>query len=569
MKQIMWLFIALGVLAWPIVGRTNSSTTYTNALTEVGMVASHTKAVICLPDYHPPIATGSAWADYDNDGDVDAFVTDMGAADHLYRNEGVSDVTRLPDYIDMASFYGMEGAGDASLGAVFVDYDNDGDQDLFVTKWGGNSLYQNQLIETGLVSFVEVADAAGVRDDGRAITAAWGDYDQDGYLDLYLPKHRYCRDDERHDDHLYHNNGDGTFTKVTYLLCDGALQCPATKGLGFTAGWLDYDNDADLDLYIINDDIAGNYYPNVLWRNDGFDEVGEWVFTDVSAPAGVDYSLSGMGLAIGDYNNNGWLDMAFSDIGPVVLVENNGDGTFADVSVASNVHALTNGMVGWGTLFMDYDNDQFLDLYTVNGFINNSMSAPNIFLVNNRDETFFDFSLGSGLDDVGRGRAANLNDFDKNGFVDVFVGNYGQAPVLYRHSGEGAFPNALVVTVEGTTSNRDGIGTRLWLETENGVTQMREINSGATYGGGDQRIAHFGMADATMGNLTIRWPDGTIQPVGTISAGQYHFVEPIPTAIELTTVSTQTTSVSWSLWVFVTLVLLTGGVVSLRRKWAN
>lgn len=522
-----------------------ATTTYVDVAAEVGLVLNHELGETCTP----PIGSGSAWADYDNDGDIDLFVTNRGGPNYLYRNEGNDALplegdtssNGLPNFTDVAAALGIDDPTVASHGAVFVDVDNDGDQDLYVTAWEETKLYQNQLIESGSVAFVDVTTTAGIGDGGRPITAGWADFDQDGYLDLYIAKHKHCSPDEppQSQDHLFHNNGDGTFTDVTSWLCDGGdpATCPQVNGLGFAPGWVDYDNDGDLDLYLVNDNIIQNFYHNVLWRNDGDDGSGGWIFTDVSATAGTSQSINAMGLGIGDYDNNGWLDMAFSNIRENYLLQNNQDGTFNDVSATAGIQRATlpatgNNSITWGTAFFDHDNDMWLDLLYVAGYINaaNDPVQPNAFFANNGDGTFTDISASSGLDDPGRARNASIVDFDGDGLIDVFVGNYGEPPLLFHNQGNVSFSNTnhwLSITVEGTVSNRDGIGTRLWLTTPDETTQLREINSGPTHGGGDYRAAYFGLGQQMTGELKVRWPSGLVQDLGPVSADQsLHLVEP-------------------------------------------
>ncbi len=506
----------------------SAGVTYIDVAAEVGMVLGHELAAIC----DPPLSPGSAWGDFNNDGLIDFITTNQGGANHLYRNDGDTSGDGLPDFTDVAVTAGVDAPAAASVSAVFIDYDNDGDQDLYISNWGGNTLYQNQLIESGSAVFTDVTSFAGLADGGRAITTAWGDYDQDGNLDVYLAKHMYCGGDPQSEDHLYRGNGDGTFTDVSSYLGTAQL-----NGLGFAPGWVDFDNDSDLDLYLVNDDINGVNYPNVLWRNDGSDGLGGWIFTDISVASGTNISLNGMGLGIGDYDNNGLMDFAFSNGGPNYLLQNQGDGTFDDVSAFAGIEREqiptgTANSVTWGTAFFDHDNDSWLDLMFVAGNIADiPILQPNAFFSNNADGTFTDISDRSGLDGPGRGRAASMVDFDQDGFVDIFVGNYGQAPRLYHNQSadQGNTNNWLTVTVEGTVSNRDGIGTRLTLSTTNGITQMRDITSGPTHGGGDYRAAYFGLSDQASGDLTVRWPNGVVENMGTVTAGQHlHLIEPTP-----------------------------------------
>jgi hypothetical protein len=234
-----------------------------------------------------------------------------------------------------------------------------------------------------------------------------------------------------------------------------------------------------------------------------------------------------MGLGIGDYDNNGWLDLAFSNINtPRVLLRNLGDGTFGDVSIPSGLQTPSD-RVTWGTVFFDHDNDKWQDLLFVAGRIA-PVGQPNLFYRNNGDGTFTDISAESGLDNPGRGRSASIADFDGDGHVDVFVGNYGGAPALLHNQSVklGNTNNWLVITVEGTVSNRDAIGTRIEAKT-GGMLLTRQITSGPTHGGGDQKAAFFGLGGAGGAKVRVIWPSGVIQNLGIVSANQrLHLVEP-------------------------------------------
>ncbi len=525
----------------------SSSTTYSDVTAISGLTLTHIDA----PDCDPPLGSGSAWADYDNDGDIDFFATNKGGANYLYRNDGDTSGDGFPDFTDVAPALGVTDVMSYSHSAVFIDYDNDGDQDLYVTNWDGNILYENQYIESGMtaVSFTDVTNVAGVKDAGRAITSGWADYDNDGYLDFYIAKHKRCSGDNQSQDHLFHNNGDGTFTDVTSYLCGGAATCAAVEGFGFSPGWFDYDNDGDQDLYLVND-VIGVATWNVLWRNDGDDGAGGWNFTDVSAPSGADAKVHGMGLGVGDYDNDGDFDVAFSDVGPAELLQNQGDGTFVNVSVSSGISATTNS-VTWGTAFFDHDNDGWLDLYYVAGNIGGG-GLNNIMLQNQANGTFADISAASGLNDPGRGRSAAMVDYDEDGWVDIFVGNYNEPSKLYHNNSadNGNNNHYLHFTVEGTDSNRDGIGTRFYL-TVNGVTMMREINSGPTHGGGDYRAAYFGLGTNISPTVEVHWPNGVVENLGTLTVDQaMRLVEPtalpITHSIDIAISNVTDAEISWS-----------------------
>jgi len=521
--------LSMGLFAAPVWAQT-----FVNVIEETGINFVHEIDGTCPG---PPVGSGSAWADYDNDGDIDFYITNHGGPSGLYRNEGDTSGDELPDFVNVAPALGVDEADDISHGVCFADYDNDGDQDLYITHWGGNTLYQNRLMETGSVEFVDVTAIAGVGDADRCLTAAWADYDQDGYIDLYLAKHFDCLPNTRESrDHLFKNNGDGTFTDVSQYLCsDGTLTCSQLNlSHAFTAGWFDLENDNDLDLYIASDVIAGGW-PNILWRNDGPDGAGGWIFTDISAESYTDYSINCMGLGIGDYDNDGFFDLAFSHTQGGFLLRNLHDETFEDVSVPAGVRRVftpdSAQAVTWGTVFFDYDNDQWLDLFYVGGMISGVPTPqPDALFHNNQDGfTFEDVSAAAGVDDDRRGRCASICDFDQDGFVDLFVGNYGWPVDLWHNESRdlGNTNHWLKVTAEGGLTpggeliNRDAIGARFHLTTADGITQMRQITSGPTHGGGDYKAAYFGLGTYTSGTLSVTWPNGEVEDLGIVDADQH------------------------------------------------
>ena len=276
-------------------------------------------------------------------------------------------------------------------GGCAADYDNDGDQDLYVASWGASKLFRNN----GGGTFADVAEFAGVADPDatyRSTGCAWGDYDRDGALDLIVVRHI----DESNPDAftkrlyyldarplaLYHYNDDGTFTGVTQLL--GASANPAriegeygrVWGAGIQPAWVDFDNDGDLDLYVIND--FGEYiHPNVLWRNDGAlegDSGGgeEWAFTDDSELLGAGSPMFGKGVAVADYNSDGVFDMFVTNGADNVFLTTSGGQRFSDVAGDAGVASgefRQQQRVSWGTVFIDYDNDGHEDLYVASGYL--------------------------------------------------------------------------------------------------------------------------------------------------------------------------------------------------------
>ncbi len=465
-------------------------------------------AGIVLPDRigRANKVTGQTWGDYDQDGWLDLYLTDTAGANVLYHNNGdgtfnISPLTAsisLPDAL--------------SGGAVFADYDNDGWPDLYVLNWGANVLFHND----GGDNFTDVTELAGVGDEANGQTASFGDYDQDGYLDLYVANwscYPNCgRPSEGDRDRLYHNNGDGTFTDVTNLLGG------KTRGSGFVASFVDYDNDGDLDIYLVNDEFI-NPIGNVLWRNDGPGCGDGWCFTIVSKEAGADEKVMGMGLATADYDSDGDLDFYFSNAGPMTLLQNQGDGTFANAAELAGVNYPKG--IGWGSVFFDFDNDGWRDLYLAVMKMADSTSAGNPLFRNNGDGAFVNLGQSSGAADEGATIGVAYADYDQDGWVDLVIGNFDQGYRLYRN--QGGVNNWLTLKlVGGGKVNRDGIGARVTVVDSDGRSQMQEVKCGSSLGAGNALELYFGLGQAEATAVTIQWPDGTTQQLGPMAANQRH-----------------------------------------------
>jgi len=456
-------------------------------------------------------AIGQAWGDFDADGLPDLYVTDDGGPNTLYVNRGDGSFELAGASAEVAL------PERASAGAVFVDYDNDGHQDLYVLNLGPNALFHND----GGRGFTDVTARAGVGDAGRGQTASWGDYDGDGWLDLYVANW-FCDCGEPfphgNSDRLYHNEGDGTFTDVTPLLGD-----PIT-GAGFAATFLDYDDDGDLDIYLANDQgrpepwETGETWRNVLWRNDG-EGCGGWCFEDVTVEAGADLRIDAMGLAVGDYDADGDLDIYVSNSPPhMALLRNEGDGKFTEVAAAAGV--TTDAGSGWGTTFLDYDLDGWLDVFLAVGPGENRMFR------NLGDGTFADVSHHCGVADPADTLGVASADYDRDGRVDLVVGHRGWGYELYRNvtrAAVGAHWLALRL-VGGGPVNRDAVGTRVRLRTSDGRSQMREVRCGTGLGAGDDLELHFGLGSADVEEVRIRWPDGTVETRRDLEADRHHLV---------------------------------------------
>ena len=316
---------------------------------------------------------GVAWADYDNDGYLDLLIT--GQKTRLYHNNRNGTFT---DITEKAGIFPK-----SSTAGIFGDYDNDGCKDIFFVGYDdqANSLYHNNC--NG--KFTNVAEKAKIKKTAyRGFGAAWADYDNDGYLDLYVASYGIPTFDPRslisQSNVLYHNNKDGTFSDVTEKAgVDGFTNCGEfirkyTVGApekwpfkeSFQPVWFDYNNDGKIDLFIATD--AGI---SPLYRNNG-----DGSFTEVTKEAGLCRGGTGMGASVGDYDNDGYLDLYVTNVGSNFLWHNNGNGTFSEVGAdAGVVNPLT---LGWGANFFDYDNDGYLDLYSVNGTVSSRYGITEI-----------------------------------------------------------------------------------------------------------------------------------------------------------------------------------------------
>jgi len=458
------------------------------------------------------MVAGQAWGDYDNDGWIDLYVTDPIGKNTLYHNngDGTFNLSELTGQVALTNTY--------SQGAVFADYDNDGWKDLLVVNWGQNHLFHNKQGK----GFTDVAFPAGIIDDRNSKSASWGDYDDDGFLDLYIanwscyPNCGHPSDGEP--DRLYHNNGDGTFTEVTDYLRGGVT------GAGFIASFTDYDNDGDLDIYLVNDEFI-NETGNKLWRNDGPGCDG-WCFTQVSKEANANSKVFGMGLAIGDYNNDGYMDFYYSNIGPMELLQNQGDGTFNEVAKQAGVN-IPNG-IGWGSVFLDYNNDGWRDLYvSIADTTDHKDIGANKLFHNNGDGTFTSITCNNEATDVRMSIGVAYADYDHDGWVDLVVGNLDEGYRLYKNQ-EGQNSNNHWLSIELVGAglvNRDAVGARVYVTTANGITQMQEVISGSSVMAGNDLAQYFGIGEERSTDIRIRWSNGDEQVIKNVKADQRYKIQ--------------------------------------------
>ena len=465
---------------WPPVGDENSQPGFA----EVGASAGTDDA---------SDSRGAAWGDYDADGDLDLYVSNWGSANRFYLNNGDGTFT------EQGAATGTNDAG-LGTGVAWGDYDNDGDLDLYLANQNTpNRLYRNE----GDGTFTDVGPASGTDDAGSGRSVSWSDFDDDGDLDLYLVNYSGVAN------RLFQNEGDGTFTDV------GATSGTDDLGSSVSATWGDYDNDGDPDLYLSNHLSA-----NRLYRNDG-----GGMFTDVAAASGTADLERGRGTAWGDYDNDGDLDLYVVNFDSGnLLYRNEGDGTFTEVGASSGTSDLGSGRhAAWG----DYDNDGHLDLYLTN-------SGDNRLFRNPGDGTFAEVSTLTGAGDSGDSFSATWGDYDLDGDLDLYVANGAGANRLYRNdSAANPLFHWLHVDLVGTLSNRSGIGARLRCVSAVGV-QLREVSAGSGLYGENSLTVEFGLATATTADtLEITWPSGVVQILSGIAADQrITVVEDDPSGID-------------------------------------
>ncbi|MBR9922820.1 MAG: T9SS type A sorting domain-containing protein [Bacteroidetes bacterium] len=387
--------------------------------------------------------------------------------------------------------------------ALFADLDNDGDQDVFVTSWGGYSrLYEN----LGNLVYQDITIESGVnRNDAKADGASLGDINNDGYLDIYV-----CNRDNRvYTNYLYVNQGDNTFLEEAELRgVDDDYQ------LSHQSIFFDYDNDGDQDLYVVND----RYYRNALFQNDG-----AGFFTDVSLASGSDIRIDAMNAGVGDPDNDGYLDIYVSNTidwgGGDRLLHNNGDGTFTEIAsdVGANVYPFS-----WAGLWLDFDNDTDEDLFVVT-FKN---ADPFVWLQNYKVEIGIDVFLNlwpEGLPNAAQTSfSAALLDFNNDGKLDILTPNVDPSPIQIWENVTTNSNNWVKLKFEGVVSNRDAIGTRAEIFIGD-KKYIRYLSQGDCYMTQNHRKLHFGLGNATLiDSLSIHWLSGIEETYYDLGVNQTH-----------------------------------------------
>ena len=489
---------------------------------------------------------GVAWIDYNQDGWPDLYLVNGGRWEELLAGKRtVSNAlyknNRDGTFTNVTQRAGVSGKH-WGMGVTVGDYNNDGRPDLYLSNYGPDTLYRNNGDET----FTDVTETAKVSDPRWSSSAAFADYDADGWLDLYVTN--YVEFDHNNPPApecqyrgikvhcgpkglvpaahvLYHNNGDGTFSDVTRAA--GMAVAPA-YGLGVI--WGDYDNDGDLDLYVANDSVANFFFQNQ----------GNGTFRELGVIAGVAYNedgqaQAGMGVAMGDYDHDGFFDYFqtnFSD-DYNTLRRNLGKGVFRDVSYTSGMAFPSWRLLGWGTGFLDYDNDGWEDLFVANGHVYPQVdqypidivfAQPKLLFRNLGNRKFEDVTarVGGALTARWSSRGAAFADFDNDGDVDVAVNNLGARPSLLVNEGGNRSGNWVTFALARKTLNRNAIGTRIIVETES-TRQMQEVTAGASYQACNDFRLHFGLGTHdVIKSVIVNWTDKQTQRFEKITANQFY-----------------------------------------------
>jgi len=518
---------------------------------QAGLTASH----ISTSEQHyivESMSGGIALFDCDDDGKLDIAMVNGSTVDR-YRAGGDPLVTLYHQDADLKFTNITQSAGLThkgwGMGIAVADFDNDGKLDMFVTGFGESALYRG----LGNCKFEDVTEKAGVRGDGFMTGAAWADYDRDGHVDLFVARYvhldmdklpefgsneKFCRYKgilvqcgpwgmQGESDLLYHNRGDGTFEEVSKK---AGVDNPRHRyGLG--AVWGDYDNDGWQDLYVAND--AG---PNFLYHNkhDGtFEEVGLLTGVALSADG---QELGSMGVDFGDYNHSGRLSIYVTNFTeqPNNLYRNLGAQGFIDLGWASKTAQPGYLYVKWGTGFVDFDNDGWLDLFVANGHVYPQVDAiasgpkyrePTELFRNLGDGTFEDVSAASGLPQVQLAcrRGAAFGDVNNDGNMDIVILNVGEPPTLLINRTKNSNHRVLFKLV-GTKSNRAAIGARVTILAA-GVRQFSEVRAGGSYLSQNDLRQHFGLGAATkIDFVEIRWPNGKAETLQNLAVDAIYTV---------------------------------------------
>ncbi len=506
---------------------------FTDQRQQAGIHFKHTNGASEEKYLPETMGSGGLFFDYNNDGHPDIYLVNSGTLSStseshrhldnmnvLYRNKGDGTFVDATAEAELQRNYGY------GMGCLAADYDNDGDADLYLTNFGRNQLYRNN----GNGTFTDVTSHAGVGDGKWSISASFGDFNLDGHLDLYVANyldyqletahacflegvHIYCGPHEYPGarDTLYRNNGDGTFTDVTTR----AMVHNTGKGLG--ALFTDYNNDGYPDIFVANDAV-----PDFLYQNNK-----DGTFTDIAITAGVAYNSEGratasMGIASGDYDNDGVQDLFVTNFSLEInsLFRNDNDGFYTMTTFEAGLADPSFSKLGFGTQFIDVDNNGTLELFVANGHVWDNVSEITPSLSYRQQCQIFG-NTGTGqfkdlFETAGRffkrsvvARGVAVGDYNNDGATDILVTCCGESPILLRNDSQ--VHNWVKIRLVGTESNRDGIGAKVWVHTDK-TTQFREATCGGSYASGSERTLFFGIGvQKTIQSIKVKWQNGHTQ----------------------------------------------------------
>ena len=475
------------------------------------------------------VGGGVAIFDYNNDGYQDLYFTGGNFQDELFKNNGNRSFTPVGLYagIGITKYYNTKSV-------TTGDINNDGYRDLFLSTEGGlrNLLFLNN----GDGTFTEIG---GQYDDFWSTGGVFGDFNLDGYLDLYVIRYiesgKAIVDEESnvigfdqtcYANNLYLNNGDLTFAKQDSSGTED-------EGCGLAVVATDIDNDYIPDIYIAND-FGEWVLPNGCYINN----YPEATFNNESEALNLDARVYGMGIAVGDYNQDGLLDYYVTNIGSNKLFENQGNGSFTDVANSSdvqNTYANDKFTSSWGTAFFDYDHDGYEDLFVANGFlqaapiIGNALEQPNVLYRNLGNGMFEDVTMLETISDSNIAKGMAVGDLDNDGDLEVIVTAAGDNELtgnvlIYENQSESA-NHWLQVLLSGTYSNRDGIGATVKAYS-NGAIWIHEVEGGSSHASQNSTIAHFGLGEVTvLDSLVVTWPGGKHQKFEMVDTDHLIYIE--------------------------------------------